>query len=101
MTFITSPKQLALILIGSWGCQGGLSYYRSDYRKEVVDIGLELTRLGTHFYGVDMTIREAAKVLGVKYDTFYRRVRVNPKKYGAKKVGLGKGVWVVDGRKVK
>lgn len=48
-----------------------------------------------------MTIREAADRLGVKYDTLYRRVRMNPKKYGAKKVGLGCGVWTVDGRKMK
>ena len=48
-----------------------------------------------------MTISQAAKKLGIKPDTLYRRVMKEPRKYGAKRVGIGKGVWVLDGRKVK
>ena len=49
-----------------------------------------------------MTIKEAAQKLGIKEATLSYRVRTNPKKYGAKKVGrIGKGYWVLDGRKVK
>ena len=50
--------------------------------------------------GDPMTIKEASEKLGMKHDTLYRKVKADPKKYGAKKVGLGSGVWTVDGRKI-
>jgi len=49
-----------------------------------------------------MTILEASKKLGIRHDTLYRRVKQNPSKYGARKLsGSGRGMWVLDGRKVK
>lgn len=49
-----------------------------------------------------MTISEASKRLGIKPDTLYRKVKARPEQYGAKKIeGMGRGFWILDGRKIK